>query len=196
MTPRFLPQDTVAKTYDSHYRAKQEQQLEDCVVLLRDEVFSVIPGMVNMQHDTASKNRKIRSGSQYSEDKVFQLPQVPDMSIAGNSHGQKVMFRSPVVRLGSISSMPQLVPQPVSFDVSRIPNSEASGKDTHSEAEMRLRTPHPKIKRIREDASMSSHNLQLVAEEFRKIHELKIQKIERQIHSQYHVSIQLMAEGY
>ena len=47
VTPSVLPQETMAKRYDSHYRAKQEQQLEDCAVLLRDEVFSVVPGTVN-----------------------------------------------------------------------------------------------------------------------------------------------------
>ena len=71
VTPSVLPQETVVNTYDSHYRAKQEQQLEDYTALLRDEVFSVIPGTVNMQHDTASKSRKIRSGSKYSEEEVF-----------------------------------------------------------------------------------------------------------------------------
>ena len=104
---------------------------------------------------------------------VFQLPHVPDMPIAGSSHGQKVTFRSLDVRPGSISSMPQLVPQPVSFDVSRILDIETSGKDTDSEAEMKPRTPHPKVKRMWEDASIASHSLQLVAEEFRKICELK-----------------------
>ena len=108
--------------------------------------------------------------SDYSENEVFQLPQVPDMPIAG----QKVTFRSPVVRLGLVSSTPCLVPQPVSFNVSQIPNSETSGKDTDSEAEVRPRTPHMRNKRTREDASMTdasmaSHSLQLVAEEFRKI---------------------------
>ena len=123
------------------------------------------------------KSRKIRSGSEYSEDEVFQLPQLPDTPIAGSSHGQKVTFRSPVVRLGSISSTPHLVPQPVSFDVSRIPDSETSGKDTDSEAETRPRTPYQKMKRMREDASIALHSLQLMAEEFRKIHEPKIQKL-------------------
>ena len=141
VTPSVLSQETVAKKYDSHYRAMQEQQLEDHAALLRDEVFSVVPGTVNTQHGTALKSRKIRSGSNYSEDEVFQLPQVPDMPIAGSSHGQKVTFRSPVVRPGSISSTPCLVPQPVSFDVLWIPNSETSGKDTDSKAETRPRTP-------------------------------------------------------
>ena len=68
MTPSILPQEIVAKKYDSHGRAKLEQQLEDHVALLRDEVFSVIPSTVNMQHGTASKNRKVRSGSDDSED--------------------------------------------------------------------------------------------------------------------------------
>ena len=102
---------------------------------------------------------------------------MPDTSIAGSSHGQKVTFRTLVVRPQSISSMPHLVPQPVSFDVSRIPDSETSGKDTDSEVEIRLRTPHPKIKRMREDASIVLHSLQLTAGEFRKICEPKIQKL-------------------
>ena len=119
MTPSVCPQETVAKKYDSHYRAKPEQRLEDCAALLRDEIFSVVPGTVNMQHGTASKNRRARDGSNY-EDEVFQLPQVPDMPIAG----QKVTFRSPVVRLGSVSLTPHLVPQPVSFDVLQIPKQQ------------------------------------------------------------------------
>ena len=118
VTPSVFPQEMVARKYDSHYSAKPEQQLEYHAALLRDEVFSVIPGMVNIQHGTASRNRKVISGSNYSKDEVFQLPQVPDMPIAGSSLGQKVTFRSPVVKPCSVSSMPHLVPQPVSFDVS------------------------------------------------------------------------------
>ena len=182
VTPDVYPQETVAKKYDSHCRVKPEQQLEDSAALLRDEVFGVVPVTVNTQCGTASKNRRTRHGSDYSEDEVFQLPQVPDMPIAGSSHGQKVTFRSPVVRLGSVSSTRRLVPQPVFFDVSQIPDSETSGKDTDSEAEVRPRTPHIRNKRTREDASrmdasMASHSLQPAAEEFRKICEPKIQKL-------------------
>ena len=124
------------------------------------------------------KNRRARDGSNYSGNEVFQLLQVPDTPIAG----QKVTFRSPVVRPGSVSSTPHLVPQPVSFYVLQIPNSETSGKDTDSEAEVRPRTPHMRNKRMREDASMmgasmASHSLQLAAEEFRKICKPKIQKL-------------------
>ena len=168
VTPSVLPQETMAKTYHRHYRARQEQQLEDHAAILRDEVFTVVMGTINMQHSTASKNRKVKSGSDYSDDEVFQLPQVPDIPITGSSHGYNVTFRSPVVRLGSISSMPHLVPQPESFNVSRIPNSETSGKDTDSEAEIRPRTLQQKVKRVRQDASMASHSLQLTAEEFRR----------------------------
>ena len=113
MTPNVYPQETVAKKDDSHCRVKPEQQLEDHAALLRDEIFSVVPGTVNTQCGTASKNRRARDGSDYSENEVFQLPQVPDTPIAG----QKVTFRSPVVRPGLVSSTPCLVPQPVSFDV-------------------------------------------------------------------------------
>ena len=101
INPSILPQETMAKIYKSHPRAKQEQQLEDHAVLLRDEVFNINPGTVNMQYGTASKNRKIKSN-----DEVFQLPQVPDIPIAGSSPGQKVTFRSLVVRLGSIHLCP------------------------------------------------------------------------------------------
>ena len=96
------------------------------------------------------------------------------------------------MRPGLISSMPHLVPQPVFFDVSRIPNSETSGKDTDSEAELRLRTPHLKIKRMREDASITLHSLQLMAEEFRKIHEPKIQKLK----SRYSASANLVFNSW
>ena len=86
------------------------------------------------------------SGSDYSDDEVFQLPQVPDTPITGSGHGHKVTFRSLVVRLGSIPSTLHLVPQPVSFNVLRIPDSETSGKDTDSEGEVRVQIPHKKVK--------------------------------------------------
>ena len=76
MTPSVFSQEIGARKYDSHCRAKPEQWLEDSAALLRDEVFSVIPGIVNMQHGTASKNRKVRSDSDYSKDEVFQLPRM------------------------------------------------------------------------------------------------------------------------
>ena len=177
VAPSVLPQEAMAKKYNTHSKTRQEQQLEDCAALLRDEVFSVIPGTVNMWHGTASKNRKYNCGSEYSDDEVFQLLPVPDMPIAGSSHGHKVTFRSLVVKPGSISSMPYLIPQPVSFNVSKTLNSKTSEKDTDSEAEVRVRTPHKKVKVTREDASMALHSLQLVAEEFRKICKLKIQKL-------------------
>ena len=79
----------------------------------------------------------MKSGSNFSDDEAFHLPQVPGMPIAGSGHGHKVTFRSPVVRPGSVSSTPCLVPQPVSFDLSRIPDTETSGKDIDSEAEVK-----------------------------------------------------------
>ena len=105
--------------------------LEKHTTLLRDEVFSVILGTVTMQHDTVSRNRKVKSGSDLSEDDVFEsyhLPQVPDLPITGSGHGHKVTFRSPVVKPGSVSTTPHLVLQPVSFSLSGIPNTETSGR--------------------------------------------------------------------
>ena len=99
------------------------------------------------------------------------------MPIGSSSHGHKVTFRSPVVRPGSLSSSPCLVPQPVSLDLSRIPEMETFGKDINSEAEVRLKPPHQKVKRMRNDVSITSHSLQLTPEEFRKICKPKIQKL-------------------
>ena len=79
-----------------------------------------------------------------------------------------------------MSPTPHLVPQPVSFNLSGIPNTKTSRKDTNSEAEGGAKFRHkiwpdstPNIKRTRQDASITWHSLQLMAEEFR---ELKIQK--------------------
>ena len=58
VTPSVLPQENVARKYDSNGRAKPEQQLEDHAALLRGEVFSVIPGTAKMQHGTASKTER------------------------------------------------------------------------------------------------------------------------------------------
>ena len=43
-----------------------------------------------------------------------------------------------------LSSIPCVVPQPVSFDMSRVPETETSGKDMDSEAEVRPRAAHQK----------------------------------------------------
>ena len=127
------------------------------------------------------------SGRDTSEDEVFEsdhLPQVPDMPIAGSDHGHKVTFRSPIVRPKSVSLTPHLVPQPVSFHLSEIPDMGTSGKDTDSEAEMRPKvgtrsglTPYQKSKRMRWDASITMHSLQLAAEEFTKICKLKLKNL-------------------
>ena len=63
--------------YKSYARLRQEQPLEKHAALLRYEVFSVIPGTVNMQHGTASGNRQIKSGSDLIEEEVFESYQLP-----------------------------------------------------------------------------------------------------------------------
>ena len=100
----------------------------------------------------------MKSGSDFSDDEIFHLPQVTNMPIAVSSHVHKVTFRSPVVRPVSESLTPNLVPQPISFNLSGIPNTETSGKDTDSEADGRPNlgtrsglTPHQKGKRMRQD---------------------------------------------
>ena len=75
--PDALPQDAVASNYNGSH-SELRQRLEEHVAHLRDEIFNVILGMLNMQCHTASNNRKTRSGSKLSDDEVFHLPQVHD----------------------------------------------------------------------------------------------------------------------
>ena len=85
-----------------------------------------------MQHDTASQTSKKKRGRNISEGEVFEschLPQIPDTPIPGSGHGHWVTFRSPVTRTGLVSSIPHLVPPPVSFHLSEIPDIKTSGKD-------------------------------------------------------------------
>ena len=42
VSPNALAQEAMAQTYSSHSKLRQEQQLEDCAALLRDEIFNVI----------------------------------------------------------------------------------------------------------------------------------------------------------
>ena len=80
----------------------------------------------------------MKSGRNISEDEVFEsghLPKVPDISIAGSSHGHGVTFRSLVIRPRSVSSTPHSVPEQVSLNLSGIPNTRTSGEDTNRKAE-------------------------------------------------------------
>ena len=75
-----------------------------------------------------------------------------------------------------------LGPSTCILNLSGIPDTETSGKDTDSEAEgmsnmdtrFGLTPHHQKMRRAKQDASIVMHSLQLVAEELRKIHKLKI----------------------
>ena len=131
--PSILPQEAMTPTYSSHSRLRWDHLLKDHAALLKDEVFNVILGTVNTQHGNASQISKRKSGRDMSEDEVFEsdhLPQVPYMLIAGGGHGHNMTFRSPVMRPRSVSSTLQLVPQPLSFNLPRIPDTKTSGKDT------------------------------------------------------------------
>ena len=178
VSPSALHQKAVAPNFNSSYlELRQGWPLEEHAVLLVDEIFNIIPGTVNKQNGTASKNRKTRSGSKVSEDEVFNLPKGHDTPLEDSGHGPRVTFRSLVVRPGSVSSTAHLVPQPVSFDVSKIYDVETSLKDTDSETEVRPKTLYPKSRVMCNDASITSHSLQLMVEEFRKICEPQIQRL-------------------
>ena len=124
-------------------------------------------------------HEQVKSGWNTSRNEVFEsshLPHIPDMPIAGSGHGNRVTFRSLAMTIGLMSSTPHLVPQPVSFNLSEIPDTETSGKGTDSEVEGMPNmgtssdlTPHSwKMRRAKQDASIVMHSLQLVAEEFKK----------------------------
>ena len=136
-----LPQKAMAQPPKSQLETRQDQALEHHVALLRYELFNVIPGTVNKQHGTASQpDQRTGVRTVIENHEVFDschLPQIPDTPIAGSSYGQKATFRSPDVRPWSVSSTPCLVTQLVSFALSRIPDTETSGKNMDSEAKMR-----------------------------------------------------------
>ena len=80
-----------------------------------------------------------------------------------------------------MTSTLHLVPQPITFNLSEIPDTEPSPKDTTNEAEgiqtMGTRSrliPNPQRKRDKQDTSVA---LQLEAEVFSKITRLNISKI-------------------
>ena len=107
------------------------------------------------------------------------------MAITGSGHGHKVTFRSIVIRTRSVTSTPHLLPQMVSFNLSWIPDTETSGKDTDSEAEgmtnvgtrSGLTAHHQTIRRAKQDVYIMMQSLQLVIEELRKICKPKFQKL-------------------
>ena len=98
------------------------------------------------------------------DDEVFNsdhLRQVVETPIASSTQGPKITLHSPVVKRGLVSSTPRLVPQPVLFDLSKIPDIETSGKDTESEAEgipnigtQSWSVLYPQRRRARQDTSM------------------------------------------
>ena len=115
----------MAPPLKSHSTLSQEQPLEHHAALLRDEVFNAILYTVNTQCGTASWASERNSGRTTSEGEEFDsvhLPQILDIPIAGSGHGDSVTFRSSVSRTVTLSSTPHLVPQPVSFNLSGIPN--------------------------------------------------------------------------
>ena len=83
----------MTQPYSCHSNLRQEPQLEDHTALLRDEVFNVIPGTVNIQCGIASRRKKDKTGSEFNDDEVFHLSQVPDMPTVDSGHGHKVTFR-------------------------------------------------------------------------------------------------------
>ena len=93
----------MAPSLKSHSALRQEEPLQCHAALLRNEVFNVILGTVNMQHGTASWAGKGKGGRTTSEYEVFNscyLPHISDTPIAGSGNGHRVTFRSLVTRSG------------------------------------------------------------------------------------------------
>ena len=110
------------------------------------------------------------------------LPQVPDTLVAGGDM-PSVTFPEPV------SSTPCVRLHPSTVDLSGISSPETSDKETEDEL---IRNYHPQVKnfeggarpktvhpvvRTKQEKSTAAHSLQIVAEEFKKIRELKISKL-------------------
>ena len=81
-------------------------------------------------------------------------------------------------------STPHSSPQIISFNISKLPDSGSSGKDTESKAEEMHNagtesklSAHPPRLRAKHEVSMVAQSLQLATEEFRKIHKPKISKL-------------------
>ena len=121
------------------------------------------------------------------KDEVFdshQPPQIPDTSLAGSIHSHKFTFRNQVAKKGSVSSIPCLIHQPVSFNLSEIPEPETSDKDTDREGE-RVQNPNIRsrlaaylqCRRTKQDTFHAMHSLQLAPDEFKRIHEPKMAKL-------------------
>ena len=111
-------------------------------------------------------------------------------------------FRSPVTRHGLVSLTPHFIPQPIPFNLSEIPNTETSCKDTDTEAEgipntgIRFGlTLNSQRRRAKQDASIAMYSLQPAAEEFRKIHKPKIPKLKGRYSANAMLVFKLLVKG-
>ena len=88
-----MPQEAMVPTDSDHLKLRWEQLLKDHAALLKDEVFGVILGTVNMQHGTAFQSKRIKSGRDTSNSEVSEsdfLSQVPDTPIADSSNWHRI----------------------------------------------------------------------------------------------------------
>ena len=162
-------------------KTSKDQEIKTCAALLRDEVFNIVPGTVNVTQGGA----QARKVDLKEADEVYnsqRLPQVPDTLVAGGDI-PSVTFKEPV------SSTSHVRLHPSTVDLSGVTSPGTSDKETEGElirhyqpqvkqfkGRERPKTVHPVV-RTKQEKSTADHSLRLVAEEFRKIREPKISKL-------------------
>ena len=106
-------------------KTSMDQEMETCAALLRDEVFNIVPGTVNVTQGGAGARKvdmKVADEMYNSQ----RLPQVPNTPVAGGDM-PSVTFPEPV------SSTPCVRLHPSTVDLSGVSNTETSDKETEDE---------------------------------------------------------------
>ena len=159
-------------------KISKDQEMEARATLLRDKVFNIVPGTVNVNRGGA----RARKVDMKVADEVYdsqRLPQVPDTPMVGGG----MTFPE------HVSSTPCVRLHPSTVDLSGVSSTETSDKETEDElignyhprvknfeGGARPKTVHPVV-RTKQEKSKAAHSLQTVAEEFKKMREPKISKL-------------------
>ena len=129
------------------------------------------------------------------DDKAYnsqRLPQVPDTPAARGGASSETIIELMVSKEVVVSSTPCVKLHPLAVDLTGVSSPETSEKDIKSKVEMPVGHYQPQLKgfevrarpktvlplsKFRQEKSTVAHNLQLAAEEFKKIREPKISKL-------------------
>ena len=123
-TPRVTIRSSQVETVPVS-KTSMDQEIETCDTLLRDEVFNIAPGTVNVTQGGAQARKvdmKVADEMYNSQ----RLPQVPDTAVAGGDM-PSVAFPEPV------SSTPCVRLHPSTVDLSGVSSTTTSDKETEDE---------------------------------------------------------------